>query len=290
MKIEKKLRWFDRGAAAFTQVFPDALAHLGPDPPPQYVCPQCPERDASGSRYRVQLFPRTAVQSGELTAEDVPPKSFGGRELVLTCKPCNNDAGGSQLAAHARRRENPIDALRGVAEKPSHVDLAAGGHKVSATLTAEPGMFTMELPPRTKHANDPREEKAFREALVSTAAERSSISINFRKDFYHPRRANVAWLRHAYLALFAVAGYYYIFQPGLGIVRKQIREPEADHIPVFLAELPGEHTWLERCIVDIQEPEALRSWGVQFGKYVALLPKDGDTEKGLPEVVWVVIA
>jgi len=277
MKLATKLRWFDRGAAAFAQAFPGALAHLGPDPAPHYVCPQCPKPDASGQQYRVQLFPRSAIESGELTVEHVPPKSFGGRELLLTCKRCN-DTGGSLLEAHARRRENPADVMLGVKKEPSRVRLTAGDHSVSATLTVEERMLTMELPPREKHANDPRQEKGVREALRKAAGEQSTFNVSFAKDLYLPRRANVAWLRHAYLALFAVAGYRYIFQPGLGIVRKQIQEPDTEHIPVFLATLPGEHPWSERRIGLIREPESLRSWAVQYGRYVAFLPKPGDTE------------
>lgn len=272
-----ELRWFDRGAAAFAQVFPDVLAPLGPDPAPHYVCPQCAEPDACGHRYRVQLFPRSAVERRELSAEHVPPKSFGGRELVLTCKRCNA-TGGSELEADARKRENPVDVILGVAKKPSHVRLTAGDHTVLGALTVADRMLTMELPPRKKHANDPRQEKGVREALQEAAAEQSSFSISFAKDSYRPRRANVAWLRHAYLALFAVAGYRYIFRRGLGIVRKQIQEPDTEHIPVFLAALPGQYPWSERQLVFIREPEPLRSWAVQFGRYVAFLPRAGDAE------------
>jgi len=63
VSLATKLRWFDRGAAAFSQASPEALSHLGPEAPPYYVCPECPEADAAGRFYRVQLFPRAAVQS-----------------------------------------------------------------------------------------------------------------------------------------------------------------------------------------------------------------------------------
>lgn len=66
--VVTKLRWFDRGAVAFAQVFPDAYPEF-----PHYVCPVCPEPNATGQHYRVQLFPRAAVLNGELTAEHVPP-------------------------------------------------------------------------------------------------------------------------------------------------------------------------------------------------------------------------
>jgi len=47
---------------------------------------------------------------------------------------------------------------------------------------------------------------------------------------------------------------------------------------MFLATLPGEHPSSERRIGFIREPESLRSWAVQFGRYVAFLPKAGDME------------
>jgi hypothetical protein len=140
--LEKKLRWFDRGAAAFSLVFPNALDFLGTTASPHYVCPECAEPDATDRNYRVQLFPRTAVQRGELTAEHVPPKAFNGRELVLTCKPCNSRAG-SQLESHARKRENPSDVLRGVATKPARVRVITDRYNFSADLKVEEGMLDL---------------------------------------------------------------------------------------------------------------------------------------------------
>jgi hypothetical protein len=152
------------------------------------VCPTCPELDTLGKNYRVQLFPRSAVLSRALTAEHVPPKAFRGRELVLTCKTCNNYIGGSQLEGHARRRENPIDLLLGNSKKKAKVRLTAGGHRVNAKLGVEGNMAT------------------------------------------------------------------------------------------FLAALPGEHSWSDRRIIIVREPEWLQSYAVQIGRYVVFLPKPGDIE------------
>jgi hypothetical protein len=66
-----KERWFQRGAAAFEHHFPKALEKwLGPGHAPAYVCPLCDPPRA---------FLREGLDSGELTAEHVPPESFGGR-------------------------------------------------------------------------------------------------------------------------------------------------------------------------------------------------------------------
>jgi hypothetical protein len=125
-------------------------------------------------------------------------------------------------------------------------------------------------------AKNPKVWQSFKEARIRRAADRPPITIEFSNDAHSPARANVAWLRHAYLALFAMAGYRYIFQPGLEIVRKQIKEPDADHIPTFLVALPGEHPWSQRRILMVREPEWLQSWAAQIGRYVVFLPSPGD--------------
>ena len=273
----KKLRWFYRGAEAFRRAYPDALAILGGDPPPHYACPECAEPDESGRRYRIRLLSRSAVASGDLTVEHVPPRSFGGRKLVLTCKQCN-DFAGHQLESHARKGENPADALLGAARQPSRVTVAAGGQRVTASLDVDQGMLELTIPPLNKNANDPRTLPAFWEALRRSGAGEPDLHLIFSGDAHVPRRARVSWLRHAYLALFAIAGYRYVFRPGLGIVRKQIKEPDVEHIPVFLSAMPERHPWEEKRIIYLREPEWLRCWAVQFGSYVVFLPRSGDSD------------
>src|ERR1700674_2218246 len=81
----------------------------------------------------IGAFPPASVVSGELTAEHVPPLSFGGRELVLTCRACNNTAG-SKLDAHARQKEDIAEAIRGELGRVQKVNVAFGGVSVNAEL------------------------------------------------------------------------------------------------------------------------------------------------------------
>lgn len=82
----KPRRWFLAGA--------EVLAKLCPDLPPQsYVCPLCRA-----------VFTLADLEAKLLTREHVPPASIGGREMVLTCRPCNNLAG-STFDAHLERAE-----------------------------------------------------------------------------------------------------------------------------------------------------------------------------------------
>ena len=132
-----KLKWFDAGVDAFSlmraKVPKSLLEAIGGER--MYVCPVC-----------VQPFPRSAVGSGELTAEHVPPDCFDGGALVLTCARCNNTAG-SRLDAHAHRKEVVEEVLLGVRDRVQNVRIHADGVKVNAELTAAAGEFSIRIPP-----------------------------------------------------------------------------------------------------------------------------------------------
>jgi hypothetical protein len=69
--------WFERGAESLGAIAPNYRGR-------GYACPIC-----------LRISPSDAT----LTVEDVPPKSVGGRPLILTCKSCN-DAAGATLDWH----------------------------------------------------------------------------------------------------------------------------------------------------------------------------------------------
>jgi hypothetical protein len=99
---EWRERRFVEGSAALRRYFAaigrsDALPPTGE----YYVCPCC-----------MRVHGREALSDGALTIEDVPPKSVGGRRLVLTCKQCNSTAG-TRLDEQARLREEQLDFLTG---------------------------------------------------------------------------------------------------------------------------------------------------------------------------------
>ena len=97
--------WFNLGASA--------VAKIWPDPPACYVCPLC----ARG-------FLPSALESGELTLEHAPPRRLKGREVALTCRPCNNLAGHT-LDNNVSVREDQLDFVMGTMERPlpGHFDI-----------------------------------------------------------------------------------------------------------------------------------------------------------------------
>ena len=265
LKLETKLRWFDLGAAALERVWPELVRATQV---PTYICPQCFDEADIGKN---KVYTRLAVEAGELTAEHVPSKSLGGKELILTCAHCNH-LSGSRIESHASKKEN-LEGLGGGGQltRPTRVHIKGGDHRVSATLLQwDEKRIHLELPPLEKHANNPREVAGLLDYMQSEAFQKRRFNIS--GEGYQAKPALVAWLRAAYLTMFAVNGYHYIFGPGLAIVRRQIREPQAEHIPAFHVTIAGERPLTERRIMRIREPEWQRSWAVQFDHHLVLLP------------------
>src|ERR1700680_2136773 len=112
----KKREWFELGAKAFAQVYPGTFDQA------TYLCPIC-------------LDPLTieALADKRLTAEHVPPESFGGRELLLTCKDCNNSAG-TKLDADAKTKEDVRLAMAGTLEHPHRIKATIGELRINGEL------------------------------------------------------------------------------------------------------------------------------------------------------------
>ena len=99
----KKRDWFDLGAESFARARPVCT-----------ITPLTLARFASPPS-RLRLWHRSS-----LLAEHVPPESLGGRELLLTCRSCNNSSG-TKLDAHAKMKEDVQLALAGTLEHPHQV-------------------------------------------------------------------------------------------------------------------------------------------------------------------------
>lgn len=271
VSLTTRKRWFARGADALMTQLPGLRKQPALAEGAFYICPLCISVDEAG-QYRFRVFREGAIDDKSLTAEHVPPRSFGGRELVLTCASCNNTAG-AHLDSHARKRENVPDVFAGRPTKPLAVNVTVGGHRLSARLAHEDGVMAIKV---NKGRQKPGAEAGFRGVLQNGAVAAGDITLNFHGDAHSDKRARASWLRTAYLALFSVMGYRYIFQPGLEVVRRQIRDPETEHIPVWMITLPGNHEWTERAVLVIHEPAELACPAVRVGSHLVLLPPPGD--------------
>jgi len=86
-KKERRLKIFRYGSKAIAK-YTNGDSSL-------YYCPICGDG-----------YPELSAISGEeLTLEDVPPKSIGGKPILLTCRRCNSSAGHTMDVCTANKRK-----------------------------------------------------------------------------------------------------------------------------------------------------------------------------------------
>jgi hypothetical protein len=204
--LQRRLRWFDAGAAA--------LSSISPGLDGVYACPIC-----------LDPFERGAVARRLLTDEHVPPKAIKGKASVLTCATCNGRS--SKHDAHLERAQRaltwgtpestgPLPAMFVLNGVPNRGELSFDGETVQHS-----GVIKQ---------NHPDDIARVLEALplVSDGSE-FQIRVSLPVDF---AAAALSLLRAAYLAAFITFGYRYVLQPPLGRVRRAFLEDDRSVIPV----------------------------------------------------------
>jgi hypothetical protein len=251
--------WFVEGAAALGRTLTamglaDASLPIGE----VSACPCC-----------LMAYGPDALDAGVFTAEHVPPKAVGGRRLVLTCQDCNHSAG-SAFDVHAERREAMHDLLTGRAPgRPVRAELAVGDATIRGNLhRAGDGFLMVEVP----KANDPKiVEEAIR-ALERNAADGTGGRFGLRlTERMLPVRAQLSWVRAAYLAAFAALGWRYVFLRYLEPLRAQLADPTAELLPpLAMVDLAAPRD--RRQLLLVREPHELRSLAVVLGHHTVYLP------------------
>ena len=173
----------------------------------------CVSRHVRSADLRVpDLSTAYTVDAGtdrRLSAEHVPPKAVGGRELLLTCRVCNNSAG-TQLDADAKTKEDVRIAMRGRSPRPHRIQAMIGELRLNGELhTSEEDC--LQIPSKL---NKPGTNEALRSAAQVGAR------LTVRHEPFSELGAKIQWLRSGYLALFAVAGYQLALDPAMQIVRE----------------------------------------------------------------------
>lgn len=267
--MDKRLRWFDEGAAALRRVV-DKAGH-GDDLPASadcYACPCC-----------LGLYDREAVASRILTLEDVPPKALGGRPMLLTCKACNNEAG-SKLDADAAMQAVGDSMARGVdaGQWVKAISYADGLPLRGRARMTDAGLLFEGVP----RQNPPAACAAFDAALAAHRVGNgaSDLSITVHTGF-EDGRARLSLIRAAYLAAFAGLGWTYILQPALRPVREQLRSPEQQILKPYLFRDPNAPR-SQRGMMIVYDPPELAAVAVTIGEFTVFLPglsQDDDWER-----------
>jgi hypothetical protein len=251
IRQRKKRDWFHRGAAAYALVRAEHSAE------PIYPCPVC-----------LSPFTIDALVDGRLSSEHVPPESLGGRELVLTCKCCNNSAG-AKLDADAAVKELVLSAMAGTREHRERVKATVGDFSVNAEVHLSGGSYSLVVP---QHVNKP----GTADELKTVARAGSSITVQYRR--FSELGAKISWFRAAYLALFAAAGYAFALDPAMEIVRRQILECDERRMVTFTSEVPDDIALSVHRILRVRAPEWHHGWAVEFGRYFLHFPSSGDMD------------
>lgn len=164
----KKVEWFNLGAAAFERVCPGMFDE------PVYPCPIC-----------LRPFSAAALIDGRLSTEHVPPRSVGGRKLLLTCKGCNNSAG-TKLDADAKAKERVRTAMAGDLGQAERVRVRFGDLVVNGELHTSEGRYSLHIP---QHINRPGTNEVLREVA------RAGALLTLQSVPYAELGAKVSWLR-----------------------------------------------------------------------------------------------
>ncbi len=251
-------RWFSEGALIFRRM--DLAGLFGatqlPEDGEYYPCPSCKT-----------AYSRDEI--AELTREDVPPKSQGGKVMLLTCASCNH-AAGKYFDAHAARRSVIHNLAMGRdPRREVRAEFDAGGAVIRGYVSHGPqGVIMRGVPDQNSN-----EQVAAHVRELDQMWDGGSDPVFTVKatEKFVAWRAAVSWVRAAYLASFAALGWSYAFRPELDPVRHQLMNPDSESLPrLALIDLnaPSER----RGMLLVKTPEELRSLLVVIGHYSILLP------------------
>ena len=191
---------------SFTRYEADLL-RLWPNAKRGFVCPIC-----------LQFFARTENLAEDVAIEHIVPKALAGQVTTLTCRQCNNTAG-TELDRHLVQRVR----LEG-RKKP----ILAGVEFCGTTFRAE-----VHLPDSADDAmkiygihkqSDPREIDKFSKLLSEGVWDGQKLKLDLELR-YVPVRSFAALVRSAYLLMFRLFGYRYVYDKSAAEVRKSITDP-----------------------------------------------------------------
>jgi len=249
---ERRLKIFRCGSAAITK-YTRGDSSL-------YYCPIC------GAGY-----PESAAITGvDLTLEHVPPKSAGGKPILLTCRQCNSSAGHKiDVCAASKRKFEEFERVLCGHEKATivPVTLSMANVDIVTSICTERCFDVMPLP----NANAPATMEKYKEHLRNLTANNTN-EFEFKLSMtqkYDDRLYKLSQFKSAFLLVFAWLGYRYAFDPCLEIVRQQIQKPETDILGTRFWIQGNENTPLNK-VMFLRQP--LPVFLVSFDGFYIILP------------------
>lgn len=207
----------------------DVIKRLSNDTVLNYICPICGN-----------LFDKESLGNKTLTIDHVPPKSIGGKPLVLTCESCNKDLG-SKLDSQIKNYNEFIESVKVMTTKKSQftkkVKYEVNGYLANALCNINNSEINLNF---SKKINNPQNinDLMQRHTKFKTKEFKFSITPDIK---FHERYFNIGMLKSAYLVAFAKFGYTYIFHDNLKLVRYQIIRYNENIINRFIVWLKNQN-------------------------------------------------
>lgn len=177
-----------------------------------------------------------------ISLEDVPPKSIGGKPILVTCKKCNNKCG-HDIDVYLRNELIYREDIKST--KGRNAKISFDGIEVNSTFSINDDnslLFSMT------RANDPKKIKQISENMRNSG---KSWTMNAQITLSDVKRnstaADVALLKSAYLLAFKKLGYAYIFNSRLSVVREQIDNPKESILSNYIV---GDERYIKDYIKD----------------------------------------
>ncbi len=183
------------------------LQRLSPSARRKFVCPIC-----------LESLVWTEHLRRDITIEHIVPKSLAGRMTTLTCKKCNNTAG-TELESHLVQRVQLEGRKKPILAGVEFCDTKFRG-KVHLPDSAD---YSMKLFGFQKQS-DPREIDKFGRLLSEGVWDGQELKLNLELGFA-PALSVAALVRSAYLLMFRLFGYRYVYSRSAAVIRKSITDP-----------------------------------------------------------------
>jgi hypothetical protein len=211
---QKKLELFNSLRRSLKEA---GLATVDPN---SIICPLC--------------WKETGIE--QLRLEHAVPETLGGREVTLTCQPCNNNQG-SKLESQLVNFQKSLEAFSGHGELEAKIP-SGDGNVVAAFSRDDGGMHIRVI----GKASNPAAQKALSQTMRSPDFSELKLQLNFN---YRPDHAYRAVLRAAYLIAFHRFGYPFIDVDDMQQIRRLIVDGPTDGSPKLRSLVTSMHDALK---------------------------------------------
>jgi hypothetical protein len=170
--------------------------------------------------------------------------------------------------------DNHIDhgrRLREIANgrRTASVTLCQFGQRLNAGAVLGPNTLTVYGLPENNHPETNEEWSSNLDEAAAQASTDWGFTLSV-KTIHKPHRESVAWLRVAYLYLFAAFGYRFAFRSELEPIRRQIHNPDERIVPNAITKTKGNDD--KDGIKLVHAPDGLRSIAVALGSRMFWFP------------------